>query len=60
VVRKVVVHEHMGDPAGYAITCDAERLFLVVRLIDSAVVGRYETRAAALAAAEADRARPAG
>jgi hypothetical protein len=60
VVRKVVVHEHMGDPAGYAISRDAERRFLVVRLSDTALVGRFATRVEALTAAEADRAVPPG
>jgi hypothetical protein len=60
VVRKVVVHEHMGDPAGYAISRDDEGRFRVVRLSDTALVGRFATRVEALAAAEADRGVPPG
>jgi hypothetical protein len=56
VARNVVIHEHMGDPAGYAIAYDEERRFVVTRLADGAEIGRYDTRVAALAAAEADRA----
>jgi hypothetical protein len=52
----VVIHEHMGDPAGYSIAYDAERRFLVTRLTDGVVIGRYDTRVTAIAAAEADRA----
>jgi hypothetical protein len=55
VPRNVVISEHMGDPAGYAIEYDAERRFLVTRLADGAEIGRYETRVEALAAAEEDR-----
>jgi hypothetical protein len=58
VARKVVVHEHMGDPAGYSIAYDEERLLLVVRVADGVRVGRFESRAEAIAAAEADRLRP--
>ena len=53
--RNVVIHEHMGDPAGYSITYDADRWFLVLRLCDVVEVGRYETRVIAIAAATADR-----
>jgi hypothetical protein len=53
--RNVVVHECMGDPAGYSIAYDADRRFLVTRLTDCVEVGRYDTRATAIAAAEADR-----
>jgi hypothetical protein len=52
----VVIHEHMGDPAGYSIAYDVERRFLVTRLTDGVVIGRYDTRVTAIAAAEADRA----
>ena len=52
----VVIHEHMGDPAGYSIAYDVERRFLVTRLTDGVVIGRYDTRVMAIAAAEADRA----
>jgi hypothetical protein len=58
VARNVVVHEHMGDPAGYSIAYDEERLLLVVRVADGAWIGRYESRAEAIAAAEADRQLP--
>ena len=54
--HNVVIHEHMGDPAGYAIGYDAEGLFLVTRLCDCVEIGRYATRVIAIAAAEADRA----
>lgn len=53
--RNVVVHEHMGDPAGYSITYDRERRFVVVRLCDCVEIGRYDTRVEALSAAQADR-----
>jgi hypothetical protein len=53
--RNVVIHEHMGDPAGYAIAYVVERRFTVTRLTDRVEIGRYETRVAAIAAAEADR-----
>lgn len=53
--RNVVFHEHMGDPAGYLITHDAQRRFVVVRVCDGVEVGRYETRVRALSAAQADR-----
>jgi hypothetical protein len=51
----VVIHEHMGDPAGYAITYVVERRFQVTRLCDGVVIGVFETRATAIAAAQADR-----
>jgi hypothetical protein len=54
--RNVVVHERMGDPAGYSITYADGRQFLVTRLTDCVDIGRYDTRVAAIAAAEADRA----
>ena len=54
--RNVVIHERMGDPAGYAITYDRERRLLVTRLTDRTEIGLYETRVEAIAAAEADRA----
>ena len=54
--RKVVIHERMGDPAGYAIAYAVERRFLVTRLADGVVIGVYDTRVIAIAAAEADRA----
>jgi hypothetical protein len=53
--RNVVVHGHMGDPAGYSITYDAEGRFVVTRLTDCAEVGRFDARTTAIAAAEADR-----
>jgi hypothetical protein len=56
VGRNVVIHERTGDPAGYSITYDEERRFLVIRVIDGVRIGRYETRVAAITAAEADRA----
>jgi hypothetical protein len=52
--RNVVIHEHMGDPAGYAIAHVVER-FEVTRLRDGVVIGVYETRVTAIAAAQADR-----
>jgi hypothetical protein len=58
--RNVVIHEHMGDPAGYSISYDDERRFLVMRISDAALIGRYDTRVEAIAAAEADRAMPPG
>jgi hypothetical protein len=58
VARKVVIHERMGDPAGYSIAYDEERWYLVVRVVDEASIGRFESRAQAIAAAEADRAQP--
>jgi hypothetical protein len=58
VSRNLVIHEHMGDPAGYAISYDAEFWFLVVRVCDAALVGRFETRIEAIAAAEAHRVGP--
>jgi len=59
VGRNVVIHEHMGDPAGYAIAYDVERRFLVTRLIDDAEIGLFDTRVQALAACEEDRTRHA-
>jgi hypothetical protein len=58
VGRNLVIHEHMGDPAGYTICYDDERWFVVVRVCDAAQVGRFETRVEAIAAAEADRVVP--
>jgi hypothetical protein len=55
--RNVVIHELMGDPAGYSICYDVDGRFLVRRLTDGAEIGRYDTRATAIAAAEADRAK---
>ena len=55
----VVIHELMGDPAGYSICYDVEGRFLVIRLTDCVEIGRYATRVMAIAAAEADRAPPA-
>lgn len=55
VARNVVIHEHMGDPAGYAIAYDEERWFLVIRVVDGARIGRFQSRVEAIAAAEADR-----
>lgn len=54
--RNVVIHEHMGDPAGYSITYADGRRFLLTRLTDCVEIGRFETRVAAIAAAQADRA----
>ena len=56
--RNVVIHEQMGDPAGYSITYDEERRFVVIRVGDAMLVGRFATRVEALAAAEAHRAVP--
>ena len=53
--RNVVIHEQMGDPAGYAIASVLERGFEVTRLSDGVVIGVYETRVTAIAAAQADR-----
>jgi hypothetical protein len=58
VGRKAVIHEHMGDPAGYSIAYDDQRRFLVMRVCDAVLVGRFHTRVEAIAAAEADRAIP--
>jgi hypothetical protein len=58
VVRNVVIHEHMGDPAGYFIAYDEERWLLVIRVADRAWIGRFESRVQAIAAAEADRVTP--
>ena len=55
--RHVVIHEHMGDPSGYAISYDDGGRFLVTRLTDGAEIGSFDTRVEALAAAEADRGR---
>jgi hypothetical protein len=55
VARNVVIHEHMGDPAGYAISYDDEGRFLVTRVADGVEIGRFATRVEAIAAAEADR-----
>ena len=55
MARTVVLHEHMGDPAGYSIAYDEERWFVVVRVADRARIGRYRSRVEAIAAAEADR-----
>jgi hypothetical protein len=60
VARIVVIHEHMGDPAGYSIAYDDERWLLVVRVADGARIGRFATRREAIAAAEADRLRAGG
>jgi glycerophosphoryl diester phosphodiesterase len=57
VSRRVVIHEHMGDPAGYAIAYADDGRFVVTRLADRAEIGRFATRVEALAAAEADRER---
>ena len=54
--RNVVIHEHMGDPAGYAIAYVVERRYKVTRLTDGEVIGVYDSRVTAIAAAEADRA----
>ena len=55
VGQNVVIHEHMGDPAGYSIAFDVESRFLVTRLTDGVEIGVYETRIEAIAAAQADR-----
>lgn len=53
--RNVVIHEHMGDPSGYAIGYDDDGgRFVVVRVADGAEIGRFATRVEALTAAEAD------
>jgi hypothetical protein len=57
--HNVVIHELMGDPAGYSICYDEDGRFLVTRLTDCVEIGRYATRVVALAAAEADRAQHA-
>ena len=54
--RNVVIGEHMGDPAGYALTYDDEGRFVVTRVADRAELGRFGSRHEAIAAAEADRA----
>ena len=54
--HNVVINEHMGDPAGYAIGYEDDGRFLVTRLADAVEIGRYATRVLAIAAAEADRA----
>ena len=53
--HNVVINEHMGDPAGYAIGHEADGRFLVTRLTDCVEIGRFATRVLAIAAAEADR-----
>jgi hypothetical protein len=53
--QNVVIHEHMGDPAGYSIAYDVERRFLVTRLVDGIEIGLYDSRVEAIAAAQADR-----
>jgi hypothetical protein len=58
--QNVVIHERMGDPAGYAITYGDGGRFVVTRLTDRVEIGRYDTRVAAIAAAEADRGGHAG
>ena len=58
--HNVVIHEHMGDPAGYAIGYEDDGRFLVTRLADRVEIGRYATRVMAIAAAEADRASHVG
>lgn len=55
MARNVVIHEHMGDPAGYAIAYDDDGRFVVTRVADGAELGRFATRVEAIAAAEADR-----
>jgi hypothetical protein len=55
VARNVVIHEHMGDPAGYSIAYDEQRWFQVIRVADGSCIGRFESRVEAIAAAEADR-----
>lgn len=57
--RTVVIHEHMGDPSGYAISYDDEGRFLVTRLADCVEIGCFDSRVEALAAAEADKERRA-
>jgi hypothetical protein len=58
--HNVVIDEHMGDPAGYAIGYEDDGRFLVTRLADRVEIGRYASRVMAIAAAEADRATHAG
>ena len=50
----------MGDPAGYAICYDVDGRFVVTRLTDGVEIGLFDTRVAAIAAAEADRDRHTG
>jgi hypothetical protein len=57
MARNVVINACMGDPAGYSIAYDEERWYLVVRVVDEVSIGRFESRAEAIAAAEADRGR---
>jgi hypothetical protein len=57
--QNIVIHERMGDPAGYAITYVDGGRFGVTRLTDRVEIGRFDTRVAAIAAAEADRGGPA-
>jgi hypothetical protein len=56
VTRDVVLHDRMGDPAGYSLTYDDDGRFLVTRVADRVEIGRFGSRVQALAAAEADRA----
>lgn len=58
--RNVVIHEHMGDPSGYAISYDDDGRFLVTRLADCVELGSFDSRVEALAAAETDRERRGG
>lgn len=58
--RNVVIHEHMGDPSGYAIAYDPDGRFLVTRLADCVEIGCFDSRVEALAAAEEDRRQRAG
>ena len=51
----VVIHEMMGDPAGYAITHDREQRHVVTRLADGVEISRHDTRTNAVGACEADR-----
>ena len=60
MARNVVIHDHMGDPAGYCIAYDDERRFVVTRVTDGVVIGRFDTRVGAIAAAQADRDRADG
>ena len=58
--HNVVIHELIGDPAGYSITYADGHRFLVTRLADCVEIGLFDTRVAAIAAAEADRNRHNG
>jgi hypothetical protein len=51
----VVIHDMMGDPAGYAITHDRTCRHVVTRLADGQEISRHDTRTDAVAACEADR-----